>query len=213
MTRANVMAGVLALLAGCAIAAETKEAPKKEPKEEPVPNIGTLSDWERTSNLAEIRDGMFYLDALRAKEPISVFRRDKSFIDADLKVQFRVDAVGTGERAVGLIFGSTDGGTYHCLHIGRRDISLCRVSPDGGRVVLDRRGGFTKPEGAWYDARVECRGDLIRVFFGNRFLFAFKSPDLQPGNEGVYASEGRAWVRRMDFTGKPVRLRKAWKLQ
>jgi hypothetical protein len=202
-----VAAIVVVGLAACAVGGEN------EKKEEPKPNIGTLGAWQRTSNLAEIRKGMFYLDALRGDQTVAVFPKDKSFTDVDVKLQFRVEPVGTGDRAVGLVFGSTDSGTYHCIHIGRREVALCRVSPGQGRVELDRRGGINKPEGSWYEARVECRGPLIRVFFGNRFLFAFKSPDLQPGHVGVYADQSRVWVRRLDFQGKPVRLRTPWKLQ
>ncbi len=182
-----------------------------EPKKEEEPNIGNLADWIRSSNLAEIRDGMFYLDALNAKEPVYVFRRDKILADAKVSFQFKVEPVGQGERAVGLIFGSTDGRTYHCIHITRRDVILYRVAPGGGRIELDRRGGFTKPEGSWYEARVECQGPLIRTFFDGKFLFAFTSPQLQPGYVGFYGSEGRAWVRRLDFEGRPAQFRQAWK--
>jgi len=212
MTHRIWLPAILALCVGAALAAEP-ETPKKDTKEAPKPNIGTLHDWQRTSRKAEIREGMFYLDALRGEEPVRVFRRDKAFIDTDVTFDFRVEPVGTGERAVGLIFGSTDSGSYHCIHIGRRDVTLCRVEPGQGRVVLQRRGGFTKPEGSWYTARVECQGTLVRVFFGNRFLFAFKSQELQPGNVGFYAEQSRAWVRRLDFKGKPTRLRNGWTLR
>ena len=220
MVTARALALWLAAAAGAALAAAPVPGPstfvppkEEEPKEEEKPNIGTLTDWVRSSNLAEIRDGMFYLDALKAKEPLTVFRRDKSFGNTKVAFQFKVEPTGSGERAVGLIFGSTDGGTYHCVQLDRRDIVLYRVTPGQPRVELDRRGGINKTDDKWYEAKVECEGPLVRVFFDGKFLFAFNSPRLQPGYVGFYASESRAWVRRLNFEGQPARLPQAWKLQ
>ncbi len=178
----------------------------------PRPNIGALAHWDRTSKLAEIRNGMFYLDALRSTGPIAVFRKDVSLAEPDLTVEFKVEPVGTGDRAFGIIFGSTDSGTYHSVHITRNEVALCRVAPGQGRLILDKRGIFTRREGDWHTVRVACDGTLVRVFYDGKFLFAIRVPGIKPGNLGVYASEGRAWVRRIDYRGRPVRLPKAWKL-
>ena len=178
---------------------------------EPEANIGRLNDWYRTSNLAEIRDGEFYLDSLSAKAPISVFRRDQSYYNTNASLNFKLDRTGTGDRAVGLIFGSTDGQNYYSLHITRREVALCRVV-NGQRIVLDKRGNLDKAEDQWYTARVECEGQLVRVFFGDRFLFANQATDLKPGYVGFYADEGRAHIRRLDFDGKQVRLDTKWQL-
>ncbi|MBM4038183.1 MAG: hypothetical protein FJ290_06670 [Planctomycetes bacterium] len=182
-------------------------------KEEEKPNIGDLKLWIRSSNLAEIRDDMFYLDALKGKDPVSVFRRDQTFGETKASFQFKVEAVGAGARAVGLIFGSTNGSTYHAVELGRRDVVLYRVTPGQPRQELDRRGGITRREGEWYEAKIECQGTLVRVFFDNKFLFAFNSPQLQAGYVGFYANESRAWVRRLDASGQPARLSEAWKLE
>jgi hypothetical protein len=182
-----------------------------EKKDETKPNIGKLPDWVRSSNLAEIRDDMFYLDALKSG-PVFVFRRDKYFYDPKISLQFKQEDVGTGERGVGLVFGSTNGGTYHCIQVTRKDVILYRITPGQGRVQLDRRGGLNKPEGQWYQIRVECQGPQIKVSFEGKHLFTFFSKELQPGAVGFYASDGRAWVRRLDVDGKPTRLGEAWKL-
>lgn len=217
MSWRRLLAACVAALAGWAQAQpelppSLKFPKQEEKKEEPKPNIGELANWIRSSNYAEIRDGMFYLDALKSKEPVMVFRRDQTFGDTKASFQFKVEPVGPGERAVGLIFGSTSGGEYHAVELGRRDIVLYRVAPGQPRVELDRRGGFTKPDGQWYEASVECQGTIVRVFFENKFLFAFTSPQLKPGYVGFYANESRAWVRRLDAAGQPARLPQAWKL-
>lgn len=186
---------------------------KEEVKEEEKPNIGQLFDWVRSSNQADIRDGMFYVDAMSARAPIYVFRRDKTFADPKVTLQFKTEAVGTGERAVGLIFGSTSGADYYSVEVDRKNVTLYRVRPNQGRQELDRRGGFTRKDDTWYQVGIECQGTLVRVFFDNKFLFAFNAPQLQPGNVGFYTGDGRAWVRRLDFEGKSTRLPQAWKLQ
>lgn len=221
MIRARLMLIGLAMFAGLALGGtlppslqppkqpETEDPKKKEEKEKP--NIGQLFDWIRSNKLADIRDEMFYLDAMSAKEPISVFRRDKTFYDTKAAIQFKVEPVGTGERAVGLIFGSTGGNSYFCVEVDRKTVTLYRVAPGQGRMELDRRGGFNRLDNTWYELKVECQGNLIRVFFDNKFIFAFTAPQLQPGNVGFYANDGRAWVRRMDADGKAARLKEGWK--
>ena len=179
----------------------------------PHPTIGTLNNWHRTSLLATIRDGMLYLDALRGDTQVALFRRYEAYTDVHLAVEFKVEPVGTGVRALGLIFGSTDNLTCHYVHIDRRQAILCRSEPGQPWIELARRGGLTKPEGQWYTARVECQGTLIKVFFQGKLLYAVKSPALQPGLVGVYAGQGRAWVRRVEVTGKRARLARPWRLR
>jgi len=182
-------------------------------EKKPAPNIGTLRDWYRTSKLATIRGGAWYLDALRAKGPVAVFHRHKAFVDTRLKVEFRVQPAGIGDRAIGLIFGATDGQTYHVLHIGRTRVTLYRVAPGQPRLELARRGGPMRADGTWQTARVECSGDLIRAYFGGRLLYTVRSPDLQAGLVGVYAAGSRADVRRVEFSGRPARLARPWRLR
>jgi len=204
MRRFAELAVAVVLVAPAALWAATTEGPR--------PDIGDLARWHRTSKLVEIRNGMFYLDALRRQAPVAIFRKDVSLAEPDVSVEFKVEAVGSGDRAFGLVFGSTDSATYHCVHITRNEVSLCRVAPGQGRLVLDKRGIFTRREGEWHTVRVACQGNLVRVFYDGKFLFAFRASGLEPGNLGVYASEARAWVRRLDYRGRPVRLPKAWKL-
>jgi len=179
---------------------------------EPEPNIGRLNDWYRTSNLAEIRDGQFYLDSLSAKDRISVFRRDQSFYNTSVSLDFMVDDTGQGSRSVGLMFGATDSENYYSLNIGRRDVQLCRVV-NGNRTVLDSRGNLDKRDGQYYTARVDCQGSIIRVFLGDRFLFAHTATDLKPGFVGFYADQGRAHIRRLDFSGKQASVDSGWQLR
>jgi len=211
MVRMSVVLAAACLCVGFAAGAEEKPTSPADVPAGPQPNIGTINDWIVSSNDAKIRDGMMYLDALNTKDAVYAFRKDKAFRDTKLTVQFKLDPVGTGERSVGLIFGSTDGQTYHSVKVDRSSVILYEHRVGQPPRELARRGGFTKPDGNWYEARVETSGPQIKVFFDDRFLFAFNSPQLQPGYVGVYANAGRAWVRRLDADGTPARLPQVWR--
>ena len=177
------------------------------------PSIGRLYDWERTSKFATVRDGMLSLDSLLQREQVKMFRKEQAWADVTLEVTFRVEPVGTGVRAVGLIFGSTDGLTYHLVHIDRTSAILCHSTPEKSWNELKRRRTTRQEDGAWYTARVETAGSQIKVYFGGTLLYVVKSDALKPGLVGVYSGQGRAFVRRVTATGKRARLPVPWKMR
>jgi len=176
------------------------------------PSIGTLADWHRNSKRATVRDGMLYLDSLQPRGQVRMFRREQAWANVRLEVEFRAEAVGTGVRAVGLVFGSTDSLTYHYVHIDRRNAVLCRSTAEKSWTEIMRRHVPRDEDGRWYTARVETVGTQIKVFFEGKLLYVAKSASLKPGLVGVYAGQARAWVRRVAATGKPARLAKPWQL-
>ena len=171
-----------------------------------------LRNWERTSNLAEIRNSVLYLDGLRSKEPVAVFRKEKAFINTRLAADFRVQRLGSGERIVRLILGSTDSLTYHALEVARRKVSLIRVAPGEPPKILRSRA-VRDHEGSWRTARIVCNGTLVRAFFEGQLLYVVQVPELQPGLIGVSTSRARVEVRGLEFGGTPTRLRLAWRLR
>ena len=189
-------------------------APWVSAGERPVPDrsIGTLADWHRNSKRASVRNGMLYLDSLQPHGQVRMFRREQAWADVRLEVEFRAEPVGTGVRAVGLVFGSTDSLTYHCVHIDRRHAILCRSTAEKSWIEIMRRPVQRKEQGRWYTARVECDGPQIKVFVEGKLLYVAKSAALTPGLVGVYAGQARAWVRRVAATGKPARLSRPWQL-
>lgn len=192
---------------------DAKETPDTKEPGEPVLPPWTLRDWYRTSNLADVREGTITLDALQGRETwVAVFRRDPAYADPRLRAEFRVAPAGIGLRAVGLLFGSTNGQTFHALEITRDEAVLYRAEPGKARAVLARRGGLTRPDGVWQSASVECNGQIIRVFFRNELLFTAEERGLQPGLIGAYASQGRAEVR-LDVAGRATRLSRPWQLR
>jgi len=156
---------------------------------------------------------MLSLDSLLQREQVKMFRKDQAWADVTLEVEFRVEPVGRGVRAVGLIFGSTDGLTYHYVHIDRRSAILCHSTPEKMWNELKRRRITRQEGGGWYTARVETAGSQIKVFFGGKLLYVVKSNALKPGLVGVYSSQGRVVVRRVTATGKRARLPVQWKLR
>ncbi|HUT31908.1 MAG TPA: family 16 glycoside hydrolase [Planctomycetota bacterium] len=207
-TRAMALIGILV----SAAVAGPPALPNLQPAE-PASGVGTLNDYLRSSDQdVQIRDGLLSVDALRSREPVYALRRDKAFQNVTATVQFRIDPVGM-KREFGLVFGSTNATTHHAVHVDRTSVILYEYRPGQPPRELARRAGFTKPDGQWYEAKVETSGPQVKVFFDGKFLFAFNSPQLQAGHVGVYANGGRAWVRKLDIGGTPTpaRLPQAWR--
>ena len=196
--------GLLAVLACVAVGAGPA-LPTLQPAE-PATGVGTINDYLRSSDQdVQIKDGMLLVDGVRAKDPVFALRRDRAFQNVQATIQFMVEPVG-GKREIGLVFGSTNANTYHAVHVDRTSVILYEYRPGQPPRELARRAGFTKPDGQWYEAKVETSGPQVKVSFDGKFLFSFSSPQLQPGHVGFYATGGRAWVRKMDLGGTPARV-------
>jgi hypothetical protein len=210
MMRFTMSAVLAAALSAVALAGEAAQEPPTKDDTQPAIPPGVLGDWYRTSLLATIKDGVIRLDALQKEDLVAVFNWNRPLVDVRLTADFRVEPAGIGSRAVGLIFGSTDSATYHAVEIDRTTVVLYRVMPGKPRLELARRGGFDRPDGPWYSARVECNGPMIKVFFQGRQLYTVNSRDLRPGVVGAYARQARVEVRRLVADGRPTRLARPW---
>jgi len=195
--------GIVSLLVATALAVEPA-LPNLQPAE-PAPGVGNLNDYLVSSRQdVRLKDGLLLVDALQAREPVFAVRRDKAFQNVAATVQFRMDPVGM-KREFGLVFGSTNGSTYHAVRVDRTSVVLYEYRPGQPPRELARRAGFTKPDGQWYEAKIETSGPQVKVFFDGKYLFAFNSPQLKPGHVGFYANGGRAWVRKFEIGGTPSR--------
>lgn len=168
-------------------------------------------DWARTSKLASVRGSELVLDAMRGEKTVAVFRQDKAFIDTTMAATFRVERVGKGDQAFGLIFGSSDGHTYYAFEIDRNAMSLVRVRPgQGPETLVSRR--IPSHEGQWSTMQLKCKGGLFRGTYGGQVLEMRNIPDLKAGRIGAYARDGRAQLKGLEFSGKPARLSQGWQL-
>ncbi len=198
----KALAAIAALVASAAWGG-APSLPNVQPAEPPE-GVGGINDYLRSSQQdVQIRDGMLYVDALNAKAPVYALRQDRAFQNVAATVQFRIDPVGA-KRSCGLVFGSRGPQTYHAVQFDRTNIVLYEYRPNQPPRELARQAGFTKPDGQWYEAKIETNGPQVKVFVDGRFGFSFTSPQLQPGHLGVYAEGGRAWVRKFDMGGTPA---------
>ena len=193
--------GIVSLLVTAALAAEPV-LPNLQPAE-PAPGLGAMNDYLVSSQQdVKLKDGLMELNAVQGSAPVFALRRDKAFQNTTATVQFRMDPVGM-KREFGLVFGATNGSTYHAVRVDRTSVILYEYRPGQPPRELARRAGFTKPDGQWYEAKIESSGPQVKVFFDGKYLFAFNSPQLKPGHVGLYADGGRAWVRKFDVGGTP----------
>lgn len=171
-----------------------------------------LRDWVRTSNLAEIRKGVLYLDGVLAPRPVAVFERHKAFVSTQAAADFRVARLGRKARCFRLIFGSTDSLTYHAVEVERTKVSLIRVAPGEPAKTLDSRG-IRDSEGQWHVVKADCLAGLIRVYYEGRLQFAVRGPKLPAGKIGVWTRGARVEVRGLTFGGQPARMSEVWRLR
>lgn len=207
--------GAVVCACGTGAAGATKPATKAGPDQSALANPFTretlLSDWVRTSNLAEVRGANLYLDGIRDRGQLAVFFRHKAFVNTSLAADFRVERVGRGERPFGLVFASTDSQTYLALEVERTKVRLLRVAPGKAPEVLGSRA-IRDQQGRWHVARVACTAGLIKVFYDDRFLYQAQVPGHPGGRIGVYTKGARAEVRGLEYSGTPTRLSKEWRL-
>ena len=182
------------LVVAAAIAATSGLA--GEPLGNPFATGELTRDWERTSNYAAIRNGVLVLDTLHGKQPVAVFRKDKTFVDTQVASEFRIERVGGGARAFRIVFGSTDGQTYFALEIDGDAMTLVRVLPGQKPQTLARRA-VRDHTGEW-------------VIYGAEDWLTQR---LEAGRVGACAVGGRVDVRGFTFGGTASRLAKAWRLR
>ncbi|HXJ41933.1 MAG TPA: hypothetical protein VNH18_21835 [Bryobacteraceae bacterium] len=125
--------------------------------------------------------------------------------DGDLSVKFRIDPRGTGHTA-GVVWRYQDDKNYYLLDFSatQKKISLYRVQ-NGVRQPVRIRGArpgvfhleHDVKTGQWHLARVNFRGDGIKVYLGNRRLFEAEDSGLRgAGKTGVLT--GGATVAAFD---------------
>lgn len=166
--------------------------------------------WHRSSKLATMRGGALRLDALLAKQRVAVFRRDRAFADASIRVEFQLENTSPGEAAVGIIFGSTDSKTYYHLHLTRTLAVLYRSTPQKPQVELARRAGFRLHERQLYGVRVDVAGSRAQVYLAGRLFFQANAPGYRGGTFGVYAENAVAQFAVISATGKAARAAWRW---
>ena len=145
-----------------------------------------LRDWVRTHRTVEVKGTTLHLDAVRTRTRMGAFRKDLTYTDVAIVVEFQVERRGFPGHCFGVAFGSTDNGTYYAVQIEQTKLSLLRVADGKTAKVFASYVGIQTAEGAV---------NLQRIFDE-------KIPPPPAGRVGVYAEGARVHVRGLKFEGR-----------
>lgn len=155
--------------------------------------------WRFLDLNGKLVDGELVLDG-RA-EPCKAFYLPYAWGDVTLAAKFMVEPADQGVLACGFIARAQDAATYYFVHFDRGQAILCRSSQDNGWVELKRQSGLDKPAGQWHEGRLECIGNLLRVYLNGNLLYEGQDDTLKAGRIGFYAGQGVVHVKDIVVSG------------
>lgn len=167
-----------------------------------------LRDWVRTHRTVEVKGTTLHLDAVRTRTRMGAFRKDLTYTDVAIVVEFQVERRGFPGHCFGVAFGSTDNGTYYAVQIEQKKLSLLRVA-DGKTAKVFASKAIRDDEGKWL--RLTLRDREGKVYVGIQTaegavnlqrIFDEKIPPPPAGRVGVYAEGARVHVRGLKFEGR-----------
>ena len=139
--------------------------------------------------------------------PCRVFMKTPAFGDVSLSASYRVEAC-EGVMAVGFVVGSADSATFTYVHFDATAAILCTSDAEEPWREIKRESKVHAP-GTWYTAKLERKGNRLRVFFDGKLLYEADSAGA-PGLVGFYASQTVAHIKDIAVAGQTAGLAKPW---
>lgn len=152
-------------------------------------------------NKARVEDGQLTLDG-RGAVTRAVFLPHR-WSDVTVTAKFRVEPAGKGVLCCGFMFRVADTQNFYYVHYDRAQAILCRASPESEWQEIKRMSKLDKPAGQWHEGKVECTGDVIRVWLNGQKLYEVKDSKLKSGRIGFYGSQGLVHVKDIVVSGQP----------
>ncbi|MBM4079887.1 MAG: DUF1080 domain-containing protein, partial [Planctomycetes bacterium] len=140
------------------------------------------------------------------------FWPERAFSDVSVAVEFRAWPEGSGVKAAGVIFRSTDSQSFYGVHFDAKHSQVVLWSSPyvKGDWVVVKRVRQKIEENVWHAASVTAKGKELRVTLDGQEIISAQDERYADGVIGLYASQGHVAFRNLKVSGAPVR--KEWKL-
>ena len=154
-----------------------------------------------------IAEGELRLDGVAYTAP-EVFLREPIVGDMTLTCQMRVEPDG-GARAFAINFRSVGVASYQWLHVNWSAYVI-------GWSVREQhwneltRGPAQRPEGEWFDVKLETKGPEIRFFMDGQLVASYADQRYQAGRIGFASSQGIIRIKDLRVVGTPAKMEQPW---
>ena len=113
------------------------------------------------------------------------------FANAEIRVRFQIEPVGSGVRAAGIVFRAVDNDHFFFAHFdSRNDQLLVTRWSAGASKHLARIPAIGLETSRWHGGRVRCMGTKARVYLDDRLLSKDAGATwLQLGNKSMLMNQ------------------------
>jgi hypothetical protein len=148
------------------------------------------------------------------REGVVTFSAGPDFGDLRFSVRFRIEPVGAGVRAAGMVFRSVDSQSYCYVHFDSRFSQVILVKHTRARpwMELFRTRGIPIKPGEWHVGLVECDGSHFRVSLDGGLVGEGDDKEFPVGRIGLRAGQGRIQFDDVLVEGRPQKPQKEWTL-
>ena len=129
-----------------------------------------------------------------------------AYVDVDVRVRFKIEPVGRGVRAAGIVFRAVDEQHFFFAHFDSKNnqLLITRWSRQTGWKHLARVPRVGLKQGVWHTGRVECAGSRATVYLDGRRIGTADGVSLLPGRVGLRTGQARVRYADWRVVGKPV---------
>jgi len=128
------------------------------------------------------------------------------YADVDVRVQFKIEPMGRGVRAAGIVFRAADAHHFFYAHFDSKNdqLLITRWAAGFGAKHLARIRRIGLRQGMWHRARVQCVGRHVRVYLDGRQIGEATGVNLLAGQVGLRTGQGRVRYRNWQVEGTPT---------
>lgn len=172
----------------------------------------STSCWKFVGGKWSLEDGR--LNQRDSAGQAQAYCHKASLGDTSVQVRFRVQPVGSGVQAPGLILRARDSENAYFVHYDTKNdqIILFRgnLLKDASEILRQRN--VVRETDRWYTARASIQADEIRVYLDGRVILTARDKTHAAGLVGVYSSQGSVEFEGLEVSGREAKLPEPWKV-